>query len=172
MKYGFHQIAIHPEHTKYFAFATPSGQYEFLKMPFGYSEAPAEFQKKVLQIFDPLLRANKILIYIDDILIPTITIEENLKILKEVLIYLKKYALELNLSKCLFLKKEIEYLGYLITANGITMSKRHIQAIIDFPQPRNVKELQSFLGLTNYFRKFIKDYAFKVSCLQALVKEC
>lgn len=51
------------------------------------------------------------------------------------------------------------------------MCKRHIQAIIDFPQPRNVKELQSFLGLTNYFRRFIKDYALKVSCLQALVKK-
>jgi len=140
-------------------------------MPFGYSEAPAEFQKRILQIFDPLLRANKILIYIDDILIPTITIEENLKILKQVLIYLKKYGLELNLSKCTFLKKEIKYLGYLITANGITMCKRHIHAIIDFPQPRNVKELQSFLGLTNYFRRFIKDYALKVSCLQALVKK-
>lgn len=74
LKDGFHQLSIYSEHTKYFSFATPSGQYEFIKMPFGYSEAPAEFQKRVLQIFEQMTRANKILIYIDDILIPTTTV--------------------------------------------------------------------------------------------------
>lgn len=116
LKDGFHQIAIHLDHTKYFSFATPSGQYKFVKMLFGYSEALAEFQKRILQIFDPFVRSGKILIYIDDILIPTVTISENLIILKEVLICLKN-GLELNLSKCIFLKREIEYLGYLISEN-------------------------------------------------------
>lgn len=171
LKDGFHQIPIHTDFTEYFAFATPSGQYEFTKLPFGYFEAPAEFQNRILQIFDPLIRSNKILIYIDDILIPTITVTDNLKVLKQVLIFLKKYGLELNLEKCTFLRKEIEYLGYLITAKGITMCKRHIQAILDFPQPKNVKEMHSFLGLTNYFRRFIKDYVFKIRVLQALVKK-
>ncbi|KMQ86687.1 retroelement polyprotein, partial [Lasius niger] len=83
LKDGFHQIDIHPEHTKYFSFATPTGQYEFVKMPSGYCEAPAEFQKRVIQIFDSLIRSGKILIYIDDILIPTVTVKENLEILKE-----------------------------------------------------------------------------------------
>lgn len=171
LKDGFHQIAIHPDHTKYFSFATPSGQYEFIKMPFGYSEAPAEFQKRILQIFNDFIRSGKILVYIDDILIPTVTIRENLNILKEVLIRLKEYGLELNLAKCTFLRKEIEYLGYLISEEGISMCKRHVQAILEFPQPRNVKEIRSFLGLTNYFRKFVKDYSIKTRSLQALVKK-
>lgn len=147
LKDGFHELAINPEHTKYFSFATPSGQYEFVKLPFGYSEAPAEFQKRVLRIFDSLSRAGKILIYMDDILIPTQIVEENLEILKEGLILLKKYNLELNLSKCYFLKREIEYLGYLISSNGISICKRHVLAILDFPQPKSIKELQSFFRI-------------------------
>lgn len=82
---GFYQIHIHPEDTKYFAFATPTAQFEFVRMPFGYSEAPAEFQKRLLYIFKDLIRENKILLYIDDILIPTHTIRKNLEILQEVL---------------------------------------------------------------------------------------
>jgi len=171
LKDGFHQIDIHPDDTKYFAFATHKGQYEFVKLPFGYSEAPAEFQKRILYALRSLIQNNKVLVYIDDILIATETFEENLHILKETLILLSQYNLELNLSKCLFLKTEIEYLGYLVSGGGITMSKRHVEAIINFPEPKNVKEIQSFLGLTNYFRKFIRDYALKSKSLQDLVKK-
>jgi hypothetical protein len=129
---GFHQISIHPDDTKYFSFATPHGQYEYIKMPFGYSEAPAEFTKRILYIFEPMIRDNRTLLYMDDILIATVTIEENLKILKEVLIVLRKYKLELNFAKCFFLKNNIEYLGYVIPNSGVTINKRHIQAISDY----------------------------------------
>lgn len=77
----------------------------------------------------------------------------------------------MNLAKCTFLSKEIEYLGYLISSKGITLCKRHVQAILDFPCPRNIRELRSFLGLSNYFRKFIKDYSVKTKPLQALIKK-
>lgn len=72
LKDGFHQIPIHADYTKYFSFATHSGQYEYLKLPFGFSEAPAEFQKRILDIFKDLIREGKILIYIDDLLIATV----------------------------------------------------------------------------------------------------
>lgn len=98
LKNGFHQILIHPESTKFFAFATPNGQYEYTKLPFGFSESPAEFQKWILDIFKELVRNNKVQIYIDDILIATNTIEENLEILKEVLSLLKRYCLEVNFA--------------------------------------------------------------------------
>ncbi|NEV49188.1 hypothetical protein EUZ93_01530 [Wolbachia pipientis] len=107
----------------------------------------------------------------DDILIATSTINENLEILKETLTVLKRYQLELNWTKCLFLKIEVEYLGYLVSEKGITMNRRHIQAISEFPQPRNLRELRGFLGLTSYFRKFIKDYALKALPLQALTRK-
>lgn len=134
-------------------------------MPFGYSEAPAEFQKRILHVLDPLIREEKVLVYIDDLLIATRMIEENLTFLFEVLVLLKKYNLELNLSKCAFLQEEIEYLGYNVTKRGITLNDRHVYAIKNFPQPRTVKEVQSFLGSTNYFRRFIKDYALKAAPL-------
>lgn len=88
-KDGFHQIKVNPQHTKYFSFATPDGQFEYVRLPFGFSEAPAEFQKRVVQVLQPLIRQDKVLVYIDDILIATRSVKENLKVLKEVLLILK-----------------------------------------------------------------------------------
>lgn len=107
----------------------------------------------------------------DDILIPTITTSENLTILKEVLLLLRQYKFQLNRDKCLFLKSTIEYLGYVISSLGISVSPRHVGAIKKFPQPRKLLELQRFVGLTNYFRKFIEDYAVKVKPLIDLLKK-
>lgn len=105
LKDGFHQIKVHPSHTKYFSFATPDGQFEYLILPFGYSEAPAEFQKRIVQILQPFIREDKILVYIDDILIASCSVDENLNILKDVILTLRKYGFELNLRKCNFLRK-------------------------------------------------------------------
>lgn len=107
----------------------------------------------------------------DDILIPSSTVEENLQILKTVLLILKQYSLKLNIEKCLFLKTKIEYLGYVISHEGITLSPRHTEAIQAFPQPTKVVELQRFLGLTNYFCKFIKNYAIVVKPLYKLLRK-
>ncbi|XP_067212248.1 uncharacterized protein [Linepithema humile] len=170
LKDGFHQIKVHPQHTKYFAFATPDGQFEFTRLPFGFCEAPAEFQKRLIQIFQPLIRDDKVIVYIDDILIPSVSIEDNLTTLKQVLLLLKQYNFQLNFKKCLFLKKQIEYLGYILSPDGITISPRHTKAVYDFPQPRKMVEVQRFLGLTNYFRKFIKD-TIKARLLQNLVRK-
>jgi len=116
-----------------------------------------------------LIRENKIvyidLIYINDVLIPSATIEQNLHTLREVLLRLKQYRFELNYKKCLLLRKSIEFLGYVISREGITLSKRHVEAIHDFQQLRNVLEVQRFLGLANYF---IKDFALKARPLHGL----
>lgn len=78
-----------PEHTKFFSFATPDGQYEYTRLPFGFSEVPAKFQKRIVQVLQPLIRQDKIVVYIDDILIPSDTVEENLQLLRETLLLLK-----------------------------------------------------------------------------------
>lgn len=124
LKDGFHQIDVHPADTKYFAFATPDCQYEYTKLPFGYCEASAEFQKRLISIPQPLVRENKVLVYIDDILILSETVQDNLETLKTLEI-LKSHNFELNLAKCQFLKKKIEYLGYIISADGITLIPRY-----------------------------------------------
>lgn len=111
------------------------------------------------------------MVYIDDILIPSISVEENLGTLREVLVILKKYNFELNIAKCQFLRTTIEYLGYVISPSGITLSDRHTDAVRKFPRPRSVHEVQQFLGLTSYFRKFVKDYAIKAKPLYNLLKK-
>lgn len=159
LKDGFHNIKIHPEHTKFFSFTTPDGQFEYNRLPFGFCESPAEFQRRIVQILQPLIREDKVIVYIDDILIPSSSIENNLETLYKVLVLFKQYSLELNFKKSLFLRKTIEYLGYIVSASGITLSSRHTDAIKNFPYPTKTVELQRFLGLTNYFRKFIENYA-------------
>jgi len=107
LKDGFHQIKLHPDFIKYFAFATPDGQFEYTRLPFRFSESPAKFQKRLIQILQPFIREDKVLVYIDDILISSKTVEENLSVLEQVLLELKKYCFELNFSKCQFLKTRI-----------------------------------------------------------------
>jgi len=99
LKDSFHQIRVHHDLTKFFAFVTPDGQYEFKRVPFGYSEAPAKFQKRLIQILNPLIREEKIMMYIDDVLIPSDSIVENLETLKKVLLLLKKIRFRIKLSE-------------------------------------------------------------------------
>jgi len=87
------------------------------------------------------------------------------------LLILKSYGFELNFEKCSFLRKSIEYLGYVIMISGITLSQRHVEAIEKFQTPSRVVELQRFLGLTSYFRKFILDYASIVKPLHSLLRK-
>lgn len=96
LKDGFHHIKIHPDHTMFFSFAISDGQFEYNRLPFGFCEAPAEFQRRIVQILQLLIRKDKVIIYIDDILIPSSSVEENLETLYKVLLILKRYSLELN----------------------------------------------------------------------------
>jgi len=111
---SFHQIRVHPDSTKYFSFATPDGQFEFARLPFGFCESRAEFQKRLFQVLQPFIREDRILVYIDDVLIPTVSVEENLATIKDVLLRLKQYGFQLNYKKCQFLQRSIEFLGYVI----------------------------------------------------------
>ncbi|KMQ91352.1 hypothetical protein RF55_8798 [Lasius niger] len=170
LKDRFHHIKIYPEHTKYFSFATPDDQFEYARLPFDYCESPAEFQSRLIQILQSLIREDKIIVYIDDILILSSSTKDNLMVLKQVMLLLKRHDFQLNFNKCLFLRETIEYSGYIISPSGITLSSRHIEAVRNFPLPKKV-EIQRFLGLTNYFRKFIKNYASKVKPLTDLLKK-
>lgn len=171
LKDGFHQIKVKEEHIKYFSFAIPDGQFKYVRLLFGYSEVPTEFQKRLIQILNPLIRSDRILVYVDDILIATKTIDENLEILEEVLKMLKKYEFEFNYAKCLFLKKSVEFLGYVISEEGISLSLRHMEAVRKFKKLLNVHQVRQFLDLVGYFRKFIRDFVKKSKPLQDLLKK-
>lgn len=155
---GFYQIPVAKDSIHKTGFVTPEGHYEFLRMPFGLANSPAVFQRLMDRIFSSL-RHDKVLPYIDDVLLPTESVEEGLDLLKVVLEIIKEAGLTLNLEKCFFLQTEIEYLGYEISEKGIRPGIKKIEAVSEYKEPNNIHELRMFLGLTSYFRKFVPNYA-------------
>ncbi|EFA11958.2 hypothetical protein TcasGA2_TC005045 [Tribolium castaneum] len=170
LKDAFHNIKLDPESTKYTSFVTFMDQYEYTKMPFGLANGSSFFMRFINTAFRDLLRQQKVQIYLDDILIPTKTMYENIAILKEVLKVLVKNKLELRFDKCEFLLDKVKYLWYNIDKNGISPSDDNVKAIKEFPTPKNFRELHSFIGLLSYFRKFIRDFATVSKPLSELLK--
>jgi len=144
---------------KYTAFVTSFSQFEFLRMPFGLKSAPTRFQKLVNEVMDKLIRTGDALVYIDDFLIATESLEHHLLVLKRVFKQLVENKLNLRIDKCKFLCTKIEYLGYSITQEGISPTDSGIEAVRKFPVPQSIRGVQGFLGLCSYFRKFIEGFS-------------
>ena len=122
------------------------------RLPFGVSSAPAIFQRTVENLLQGLPHVSA---YLDDILVTGSTEEEHLSNLEEVLARLEQAGLRLKHSKCLFLAVSVEYLGHRITAHGLQPTNEKIRAIRDAPAPKDISQLKSFLGLVNYYGKFL-----------------
>lgn len=159
LRNGFFHIDMASESVKYIAFVTPLGHFEFLKMPFGLKVGPSRFQRFISDVFKDLIEAGDVAIYLDDILVVSETLEYHLKIIKRIFQLLVMNKMELRLDKCEFLATKIEYLGYAVTKDGVSPTTNGVSAVEKFPIPRNVKEIQSFLGLSSYFRKFVQNFA-------------
>ncbi|GBG75316.1 hypothetical protein CBR_g19948 [Chara braunii] len=157
LKSGYHQIEVDPSDQHKTAFKTRDGLYEFIAMPFGLTNTPATFQC----LMDKVLRhqLNRfVVVYLDDILIFSKTMEEHLKHLEEVLQVLKEAPLHLNLEKSEFGRDSVIYLGHRLSANGLAPEATKVEVIRNWPQPANVHELRSFLGLASYYRKFVPKF--------------
>ena len=155
---GYYQIAIDPKDRHKTAFRTRYGHYEFNVMPFGLTNAPATFQTLMNDIFRDLLDIC-VVVYLDDILVYSRNAEEHEQHLRQVLQRLKEHQLYARPSKCTLFASSIEYLGHIIDGNGMRPNPRLVQAITEFPRPKTLKELQSFLGLANYYRKYIANFS-------------
>ena len=138
-------------------------------MPFGLMNAPGTFQRIMNQVFFDILDKN-VIVYLDDILIFTKTEEEHRQILAEVFRRLAHYSLYVKEKKCALFLRQVEFLGHIVTAEGIRVQSGKIDAVKDWPQPRTVTELQQFLGLCNYYRRFIKGYATVAAPLTDLLR--
>lgn len=167
---GYFQIRISEEDAHKTAFTTPFGQYEFKVLGQGLVNAPATFQSLMNRIFEPFL--NKfVVIYLDDILIYSKTPEEHLDHLRQVLETLRKEKLYAKLAKCDFNKVEVPFLGHIVGRHGIKVNPKKIQVVQEWPEPQDVTQMRQFLGLTNYFRKFIQGYSSIAAPLNDLTKK-
>lgn len=170
LKNGFFHVPIDRDSRKYTAFIVPDGQYEFLYVPFGLCNSPAVFQKFINVVFKELTNKKKVIIYMDDLIIPSLNYEDGVENLKMVLRVAEEFGLNINWKKCSFLQTRIEFLGHIIEDGSIRPSERKTEAVMKFPQPQNFKQNQSFLGLAGYFRKFIPNYSIIARPLTNLLK--
>lgn len=155
---GYHQIKVNPNDIPKTAFITPCGLYEYVRMPFGLKNAPATFQRLMNNILRDHI--NKIcVVYLDDILIFSTSLREHINSLKIIFNKLAEHNLKVQFDKCSFMKKNTEFLGHILTAEGMKPNPIKIKCIQDYPLPKTEKQLKGFLGATGYYRKFVKDYA-------------
>ncbi|GFV60114.1 retrovirus-related Pol polyprotein from transposon 17.6 [Trichonephila clavipes] len=159
LRNGFFHVDVDEDCRKYTSFIVPDGQFEFNKVPFGLSTSPGVFQRYVSSIFRDLTRKGIVISYLDDLIIPAKNEQEGLEKLKIIFEVAKKYELEIKFKKCQFLKKKIDFLGHIVESGTIKRSPTKTLAVQKFPEPTTIKQVQSFLGLTGYFRKYIKDYS-------------
>lgn len=155
---GFHQILMNENDMEKTAFSTPFGHYEFVRMPFGLKNAPSTFQR----LMNHVLRyhINRIcVVYLDDILIFSTSLDEHIANIKKIFQTLKDAGLKIQIDKCNFLKKETEFLGHILTPEGVRPNPKKIEVIQKLNLPTTQKQIKSFLGVTGFYRKFIKDYS-------------
>ena len=167
MSQAYQQLVLDEESRKYVVINTHRGLFRYNRLPFGVSSAPGIFQR----VMESVLRGiSGVVVYLDDILITAPTEEEHVAILAEVLKRLQEAGLCLKRDKCVFLSPSVTYLGHVIDSQGLHPIQGKVKAIKDAPQPNNVAELKSYLGLLTYYSKFLRNLSSILAPLHKLLK--
>ena len=167
---GYHQVAMDTDSIEKTAFISHAGLYEYNVMSFGLTNAPPTFQRLMQRVLHGL-DWKICLVYIDDVIIFSRTFEEHLSRLTAVFDRLREANLKLKPSKCHFANSSVDFLGFVVSSEGILPDPGKLHAVETFPVPSSVKEVRSFLGLCNYYRRFVKDFAKIASPLNRLTRK-
>ena len=155
---AFHQIPLHPDSRDKTAFCTPFGQYRFKRMPFGICNGPAEYTRLVHMALHGI-PPSVALAYLDDCLVHSGTVEDHFEHLARVLEAHQRAGLKLKPSKCNLFQDSVEYLGHVVTAEGLKPVPAFVQDVVSWPCPRTRSQVRTFLGKANYYRRFLEGFA-------------
>ena len=170
LKSGYHQIRMREGDEWKTAFKTKYGLYEWLVMPFGLTNAPSTFMRLMNHVMHAFI-GKFVVVYFDDILVYSTSIEEHELHLRHVLDVLRKEQLYANSDKCTFCMDRIVFLGFVVSADGIEIDVEKVKAIQEWPTPTTVTEVRSFHGLASFYRRFVKDFSSIAAPLTEVVKK-
>eukprot|EP00253_Pinus_taeda_P022655 PITA_22655 len=167
---GYNQILVHPDDQEKTSFTTPWGTFMYIKMPFGLKNAGATFQRAMDIAFAKEIH-DFLVIYMDDLTVFSMSDKQHLDHLRQVFLKCRKYGISLNPKKSLFGLEEGKLLGHIISKDGIRIDPARIEAILQIPHPRSIKELQAFLGNINFLRRFISNLAELIRLLNNMLRK-
>lgn len=171
MKSAFNQIPLHWKDRHKTAFTTPDGlKYEFNRLCFGLKNSPKAFQEIAQEVLGDKFH-NGALVYIDDIILFSSSVDEHLNLIDTVLRKFKSVGLKFNPEKCQFLTKRCKFLGFIVSHEGVSIDKDDTETINDFPIPKTQKEVKSFLGCCNFYRRHIKNFSKRAHALTSLLRK-
>ena len=153
------------------AFSIPEGLFKPIVMFFGLTNSPATFQAMMNDLLRDIVVEEKVAVFIDDVMIVTETEEEHDEIVEEVLRRLEENDLFIKLEKCVWKVREVEFLEVIIGEDGVRIKKEKVQEVVEWPVPKSMKDVQKFLGLANYYRQFVKDFAKIVRLLYEMTRK-